>query len=214
MASLSVDQGLSLLKDSKFSDMTIICGDHSFKVHKVIVCSASPFFAKCLEGNFKEATDGSVTLGETESFILGLALVHIYTHDYSPEAVRDIWKQVKPPAKGLSDQLANTTQALGVYELADWLLMQDFRAVACDNFKQVLSTANWGAGHDGCADLVTLLREVYERVPAGASDIRVPVIHIAARKAYDYSGPSQKVIDVLNKYEPIAFGIWKLLRGY
>ena len=188
MASLSAEQGLSLLKDPKFSDTTIICGDHSFKVHKVIVCSASPFFARCLEGNFREATEGSVTVGETEPFILGVALrLHIHPRSTTLGQFKVSANNSSDPSKSSRNQLANVTQALEVYELADRLLMQELRATACDRVTQALSIEYWVERSAGYHDLVTFVRRVYTMMPAGASDIKVPLTYVAAREAYEYS---------------------------
>ena len=215
MASVSTEQGLSLLQDPKYSDMTIVCGGHNFKVHKVIVCSTSPFFAKCLDGDFKEAREGTVTIGDTEPFVLGLALVYVYTNTYHAQNVQSIWKQLKPPAKGVSDQLANTIQALEVYQLADRLLMPALRAAACEAFRTALNAAYWGGTADGYAELATLVRRVYRGVSSNASDIRVPLTLFAARRACEvrHGKTNQKLNDLLNEYEPIAFEVYKVMKS-
>ncbi|KAK0847591.1 hypothetical protein LTS02_014387 [Friedmanniomyces endolithicus] len=57
-------QGLaSLYKHEQFADFTIICGPHTFKVHKTIICAHSKYFAiACSSGSFKEGKRGELVL--------------------------------------------------------------------------------------------------------------------------------------------------------
>ena len=41
------------LKTSQFSDLTIITKDKELKVHKVVVCAHSEYFARMLSGEWK-----------------------------------------------------------------------------------------------------------------------------------------------------------------
>lgn len=44
----------SLFGDEEYSDLTITCGPHTFRVHKAIVCPRSDYFkAACRKGRFK-----------------------------------------------------------------------------------------------------------------------------------------------------------------
>ena len=37
----------------KYSDLTLVCEEQEFKVHKAIVCSQSPVLAAACDGDFK-----------------------------------------------------------------------------------------------------------------------------------------------------------------
>ncbi|KAK4551649.1 hypothetical protein LTR86_011023 [Recurvomyces mirabilis] len=57
-----------LFTSGKYSDLTIICAERRFAVHKSIVCTRSPFFAKaCEEGRWKV---------ELQSYLLMLIVDH------------------------------------------------------------------------------------------------------------------------------------------
>ncbi|KAI7265124.1 hypothetical protein KC345_g8569 [Hortaea werneckii] len=52
-----------LLETGEYSDLTIKCGDRTFKVHKIIICARSEYFAAaCKPGAFKEGVTGTIEL--------------------------------------------------------------------------------------------------------------------------------------------------------
>lgn len=42
-----------LMHTGKYSDMTLVCAEQEFKVHKMVVCSQSPVFAAAIDGPFQ-----------------------------------------------------------------------------------------------------------------------------------------------------------------
>lgn len=54
MATFNNSLNLSqLLESGKYSDMTLECQGHKFRVHKMVVCSQSPVLAAAMDGNFQ-----------------------------------------------------------------------------------------------------------------------------------------------------------------
>ena len=51
-----------ILQTGKYSDFTVKCKDHQFKVHKAIVCSQSPFFDAAVCGGFQVGSTTHCTI--------------------------------------------------------------------------------------------------------------------------------------------------------
>ncbi|KAG8623935.1 hypothetical protein KVT40_008911 [Elsinoe batatas] len=53
----------AMRKDSTFADLTIVCGKSVHRVHRVVVCAASEWFAKaCAPGRFAEGAEAKIVL--------------------------------------------------------------------------------------------------------------------------------------------------------
>ena len=214
MASVNHEQGIKLLKEATFSDMTLTCRQHVFKAHKAILCSVSNFFACSMEGGFVEAREGNINIGDTKPLILGLALVYIYTGGYSIATVRDIWADIGKPTKYPSDRLNMTFTQLQVYSLADRLLLPSLRTYAGQQFHLEFDKGNWNEWwpHERkgrFTDLVTLAEQVYYTLPGNDMDIRVKVTHYAAKKV-DGTASTKNVLSLLQDFEPIALGVYQM----
>ena len=50
----------ALCGDEKYADLTVTCGEHSFKLHRTVLCSQSPFFDKACSGGFMVSLHSSL----------------------------------------------------------------------------------------------------------------------------------------------------------
>ncbi|KAE8137929.1 hypothetical protein BDV38DRAFT_245915 [Aspergillus pseudotamarii] len=71
----------SLRCNPVYSDLTILCGQESYPVHKCIVCTRSDFFAKACDGKFKEASTREVILNEEPALVKQM-IEYFYTLEY------------------------------------------------------------------------------------------------------------------------------------
>ncbi|KAK3659700.1 hypothetical protein LTR56_001063 [Elasticomyces elasticus] len=94
----------NLWKDNKHADITVICAERSWRVHKVILCAQSPFFAKACDGDFKasgldgsmEAQTGVITLKEDDPSAVAAMLGYVYNFDYPDDANVDNAEPMAP----------------------------------------------------------------------------------------------------------------------
>ncbi|KAI9791658.1 MAG: hypothetical protein M1835_000209 [Candelina submexicana] len=74
----------SAFLSSKYSDLTLLCQDKTFQVHKVIVCSRSPVIAAACDGKFSEATSGEFRMDEDDPVAVEHMVHYLYQLDYIP----------------------------------------------------------------------------------------------------------------------------------
>jgi len=77
---LSQDFGL-LFTSSEYADITIVCGDKTFKCHKIILASRSPVFKTMFDADMKEKEAGSVEIKNMTPEVLENMLKYIYTSE-------------------------------------------------------------------------------------------------------------------------------------
>ena len=152
-----------LLINPKYSDLTITCDGREFKVHKAIVCSASPVLAAECDHRMREASTGVIEHAEFDPDTVERMLVYIYTQAYAlPEGF-----ELDVPALGANSKDAGIRTLKGanakmyaharVYAIADFYDLSTLVGFASAMFLSS-STTSWDA--DGFIEVVG---EVYKR---------------------------------------------------
>ncbi|KAB5545473.1 hypothetical protein GE09DRAFT_1131302 [Coniochaeta sp. 2T2.1] len=80
----------SLFIEGKYSDLTVACGQSSYRTHNAVLSTQSPFFAKACDGSFKEASTGVIELTEDDPEAVRMMMHYFYHHDYPHCAVEGL----------------------------------------------------------------------------------------------------------------------------
>ncbi|KAK2609398.1 hypothetical protein N8I77_002895 [Diaporthe amygdali] len=94
MSTLESDSGFAnddihLLESGNFADATIVCGDRTWKVHKLILGSRCKWFQIAFYGKMSEALSGKITLEEQDPELIDILLRFIYAKDINIAKLRD-----------------------------------------------------------------------------------------------------------------------------
>ncbi|CAH0019873.1 unnamed protein product [Clonostachys rhizophaga] len=73
-----------LFSSGSYSDLTILCGESQYKVHRALVCSRSSFFEAACRNSFKEAETGEISLPDDDPVAVKMMIRYFYFLDYSP----------------------------------------------------------------------------------------------------------------------------------
>ncbi|KAK2803075.1 hypothetical protein FQN50_007156 [Emmonsiellopsis sp. PD_5] len=98
-----------LYKNDMYSDLTIVCGTKTFKVHRCIMCPRSGFFKAACDGRFREATSGVINLHE-EPVLVDKMIQYLYTLRYTFNA-RDAEIAQNSPFAYAGDCSSETAEA-------------------------------------------------------------------------------------------------------
>ncbi|RMY65719.1 hypothetical protein D0863_08926 [Hortaea werneckii] len=140
----------------EYADMTITCSGRTWQVHKVVVCSQVPFFAKAVTGKFKikdmtpslilhqESRDSCIDLVDDDPSAVDAMLRWLYYGTFQVE-------KSKPPPMSPMLFLAKT------YKIADKYLLAEFRTTAGENLRAALNPSGW----DDVEDLLGLIEELF-----------------------------------------------------
>ncbi|RGP69558.1 n-carbamoyl-l-amino acid hydrolase [Fusarium sporotrichioides] len=64
------------------SDAVITCEDQVFKIHRVVLSAHSKYFARALNGEWKETTDRKIEIKDFDPIVVEAMLHFIYSFDY------------------------------------------------------------------------------------------------------------------------------------
>lgn len=145
-----------VIKTGIFTDLTLVCGDQDFKVHKIVLYTQSNYFHKLLGYGFKESDQNTITLHEDDPDALNVLIKCLYRHH------ADITSSNSKPM----------TFAVKVYAIADKYDIPTLRSQAAARFSKVLSP------EADLEDFINAIKTVDESVPGGDRTLWEVIIKI------------------------------------
>ncbi|KAH8767336.1 hypothetical protein F5883DRAFT_670715 [Diaporthe sp. PMI_573] len=112
---------LVLFETGNLADATVVCGDRTWNVHKVILASRCRWFKAAFYGNMAEAVSSKVVLQEQDPDVVNIMLRFIYTKDTE-------MKELKR-GKGLPSLFIRT------FRLADFFQIDELKEVATEELQ-------------------------------------------------------------------------------
>lgn len=176
-----MDVGADLLSSGKYSDLTIKCGDRSFKVHKAVVCPKSPVIAAECDQDVKEKTSGVIDHTVYDADTVFRMLQFLYTKTYSvtepgsnednrpppgTSAATPSGDNQNAPSQENPDQaiaehamtaaefIAELVAHAHVYGIADYYAINDLQSMAELRFREVTGKEWPAAAADDFTDVV------------------------------------------------------------
>ena len=97
---------LNLQEDSS-TDLTIVCGSETFRVHRNLLCYRSPVFSAMLDSDMREAREGEINIQEMNSTTLSSMIHYIYTRELATG-----WQDL---------DILDVARAADMYDLPGWM---------------------------------------------------------------------------------------------
>ncbi|KAK5730471.1 hypothetical protein LTR15_000408 [Elasticomyces elasticus] len=166
------------MASEKYSDLTIECDGRKFKVHRVVMCSASPVIAGACDNNMKEREEGVIEHNEYDADTVERMIQYVYTQTYDVDkagpsgAAEDM---VKPAfhdttSADINDVLIAHAR---VFVIGDYYDLPGLKVLAVERFAEA-ATAVWKL--EGFIDVI---KEVYELTGPNHHEIREALRQIA-----------------------------------
>jgi len=120
------------------SDLSIVCGERTWKVHKFCLSAQSEFFYSACYGNFGEAGRNEIALHDEDPVVLDALLYYLYHFDYTAP---------------VGNQPSSMDFHVRVYVIEDKYLVWPLQALAAERFDPS-AKATWRSGLPGFVEAV------------------------------------------------------------
>ncbi|KAL2867048.1 uncharacterized protein BJX67DRAFT_388264 [Aspergillus lucknowensis] len=149
---------------SKFTGMTIITAEKEFKVHKLLACSRSGYFARMFDGDWLESATNTVKLQEDEPLFVQAMIDFMYGIIYDSTE---------------HGQTSSILFHVGAYQIADKYDIPQLKEHAKSMFEDLVTIA-WNMD-----DFPPVISAVYQTIPICDRGLRDPLVHAGSQNFSD-----------------------------
>ncbi|KAJ5549655.1 BTB/POZ protein [Penicillium frequentans] len=150
----------SFFQSAQFSDLVIKTEEQEFKVHRLIVCGQSEYFARLYKANWTETTENMIHLKDDDPRAIEAMIHFMYGFDYDSSG--NDFSRVSP-------MLFN----IKVYQVADKYFVPQLKQRAKDKFGQIARTC-WQMD-----DFPVAIAEAYQCTQKNDRDLRELLVKIS-----------------------------------
>ncbi|KAJ2896216.1 hypothetical protein MKZ38_005745 [Zalerion maritima] len=188
--------------DSRFSDAAVVCGEHVFHVHRVVLCAHSPLFTKVFSGDWKvnaclcfqalvlyivnsqliqESSSGKYLIDDESPSVVEAMLYYMYHFEYNGGSL--LGSRQTP--------MVFHAEMYAIAELYDIKALKDY---ARTKFRVAVNhDPHWPTDNFSLA-----IAEVYTSTHESDRELRDFVVDVA-RKEIDHLGPLESFQQALNE---------------
>ena len=148
------------LKSGEFSDIVIQCGQSTYNLHRMVLCSQSKFFRNACTNGFSETHSKHIELHEDDPLMVKLMFDYLYTGLYND----DEYETINPAVTNAH-----------MYVLGDKYEIPELCTTASKRFTEQIKTSNDGAL------FVELVPLIYSNTVESDLTIRKPIIEAVAK---------------------------------
>ncbi|KAF2841108.1 hypothetical protein M501DRAFT_905641, partial [Patellaria atrata CBS 101060] len=152
-----------LFASGEYSDLTVICENQEYKLHKNILCVQYDWFKKACDGDFKESETNVIDLTkeDVDPRAVRAMLQYLYTRNYDTQcATTDVTAEPIEPAMF----------HVLVFAVGEKYLLPGLKALAKDKFENIVSSTSWTE-----YDFPAVVTAIYDTTPASVKDLRTIV---------------------------------------
>ncbi|CRG88890.1 hypothetical protein PISL3812_05925 [Talaromyces islandicus] len=194
-----------LLSSGKYSDLTIQCDGHTFKAHKAVVCSQSPFF------NAAESHQGKINLQDEDANTVRRFLSYLYTQDYDQGT--NTGEEPLACTQEDADTMSSTSQVqerahnnLLVYIAADKFGTDSLKQLARDRL------ATWAENNWSDECFPDAVREIVSLAPPHETELTELLSDVMSENAQSLV-ERESMLDILEEAGVLATAVLKKLVG-
>ncbi|KAK4549103.1 hypothetical protein LTR36_007559 [Oleoguttula mirabilis] len=153
-----------LFRTGRYSDMTVVCGERSWELHKSVVLVQSEVFERMCDGAFREARENRVNFSDDNESAMAAMLHYFYHLNYNADTSSRL-------------HYPDVVLHIKVNTIADKYLISELGKIALDKFKVAVETAGQT---DALADAV---EETYATTTSKDDNFRRAIVSAVKSQA-------------------------------